>query len=193
MENQSDIILIAIVMAIAAVIAFFRIAFSRDRHGGRSTTKVEHEKALQTAKVDHVIDGDTVIVSSSYQKFRIRLDSIDCPEDGQHWGDIAKYGLIKLVGGRDIRFEEHGQDKHGRTFATIYVQDGFSDKWINVNARMVTLGHAWVMRRFYKHLTKERQNELNRLERWAKTKKVGLWNTPNPIPPWKWRNNSEES
>jgi endonuclease YncB( thermonuclease family) len=28
---------------------------------------------------------------------------------------------------------------------------------------------------------------LNQLERWAKSKRVGLWKTDNPIPPWKWR------
>lgn len=138
------------------------------------------------AKVECVIDGDTVIVSRSFRKIKIRLDSIDCPENGQHWGDIAKFGLIKLIGGRRVYLQEHGEDRYGRTVASIFVQQG--SKWINVNERMVTLGHAWVMRRYYDHLSKERQDTLNRLERWAKTRKVGLWKTPNPIPPWRWRN-----
>ena len=155
------------------------------------TARVERQDAFQTAKVEHVIDGDTVIVSSSWRKLRIRLDAIDCPEDGQHWGDIAKYGLIKMIGGRKIQLEEHCIDKYGRTVATIYVHQGKDTGWINVNARMVTLGHAWVMRQFYNHLSKERQNELNSLERWAKTKKVGLWKTDNPVPPWKWREDAQ--
>ena len=57
----------------------------------------------------------------------------------------------------------------------------------NVNERMVTLGHAWVMRMYYDHLPKSRQQKLNQLERWAKSKRVGLWKTDNPIPPWQWR------
>ncbi len=138
-------------------------------------------------KVEHIIDGDTVIVVKDWHQIRIRLDSIDCPEDGQRWGDIAKYGLVKLIGGRKIRLEEHGQDLYERTLATIYVQHGYGSEWMNVNERMVTLGHAWVMRRFYDHLPKDRQDKLNRLERWAKSKKVGLWQKPNPVPPWKWR------
>jgi len=77
--------------------------------------------------------------------------------------------------------------RYERTLATIYVQNRNSG-WVNVNERMVTLGHVWVMRSFYDHLPKERQDQLNRLERWARSKKVGLWKTPNPIPPWKWRN-----
>ncbi|PCI06627.1 MAG: hypothetical protein COB77_06505, partial [Gammaproteobacteria bacterium] len=60
----------------------------------------------------------------------------------------------------------------------------------NVNERMVTLGHAWVMRRYYGHLSNKRKNQLNRLERWAKLKKVGLWKQLNPIPPWKWRHSA---
>ena len=142
---------------------------------------------LQKYKVEWVVDGDTIIVSKRWSEIKIRLDSIDCPEDGQHWGDTAKYGLIKLIGGRKVHVEEHGVDFYGRLLATIYVQN-YTGEWINVNERMVTLGHAWVMRRFYDHLPKDRQDKLNRLERWARTKKVGLWRTSNPIPPWEWRN-----
>lgn len=138
-------------------------------------------------KVKHIIDGDTVIVQKNWHKIIIRLDSIDCPEQGQHWGDTAKYGLIKLIGGRKVRLEEHGIDPYQRTLATLYVQNGDGSEWMNVNARMVTLGHAWVMRRFYGHLPQDRQHKLNSLERWARSKNIGLWQTPNPIPPWKWR------
>ena len=144
---------------------------------------------FQKVKVEHIIDGDTVIVSTAWDKIKIRLDSIDCPEGDQHWGDIATFGLIKLIGGREVHIEDHGLDldPYERTLATIYVKHGYGSEWINVNERMVTLGHAWVMRRFYKHLPKDRQDQLNRLERWARSKKVGLWKTQKPIPPWKWR------
>ncbi|MHA1630050.1 MAG: thermonuclease family protein [Candidatus Heimdallarchaeota archaeon] len=147
----------------------------------------ERIKSFPEVKVEYIIDGDTVIVVKNWHKIKIRLDSIDCPEDGQHWGDTAKYGLIKLIGGRKVRLEEHGIDLYERTLATIYVQQGYETEWMNVNERMVTIGHAWVMRRFYDHLPKDRQDKLNRVERWARSKKVGLWQTPNPIPPWKWR------
>lgn len=142
---------------------------------------------LPRAKVARVLDGDTVIVANAWGQTKIRLDSIDCPEDGQPWGNIAKAGLIKLVGGRTVVLEEHGQDSHGRTLATIYVRHANGNAWQNVNERMVTLGHAWVMRAYYDHLPKDRQTKLNHLEGWAKSKKVGLWRTVNPIPPWQWR------
>lgn len=150
-------------------------------------TVKQHMHNFPLARVLWVVDGDTIIVTRGWDEIRIRLDSIDCPEDGQEWGNIAKYGLIKLVAKREIRIEEHGEDDHGRILATIYVWQEKRSEWLNVNEHMVTLGHAWVMRRFYDHLPKDRQIKLNRLENWAKSKKVGLWGTSDPLPPWKWR------
>ncbi len=143
---------------------------------------------MPNAQVRNVIDGDTVIVSKGRNNIKIRLDSIDCPEDGQEWGDKAKFGLIKLIGGKVIKLEEHGIDPHGRTLATLYVWHGQKQDWLNVNERMVTLGHAWVMRRYYDHLPKDRQSKLNSLENWSKSKKIGLWSCEQPVAPWAWRN-----
>lgn len=102
------------------------------------------------------------------------MDAIDCPEDGQECGDSATYGLIKLIGGRQVIVEKHTEDCHGRDVATLYVWHEQKQEWLNVNERMVTLGHAWVMRRFYNHLPKGRQTKLNNLERWARSKKIEL-------------------
>lgn len=121
----------------------------------------------------------------------IRLSAIDCPEDGQEWGNIAKAGLIKLIGGREVQLEIHGEDIHGRTVATIFVNK--DDKLINVSERMVMLGHAWVYHQYWDHLSDARKYQLNSLERWARTKRVGLWNRENPIPPWAWRRQSRVS
>ena len=139
-----------------------------------------------TARVTRVIDGDTVDVTTDGRKIRVRLDSIDCPEDEQHWGDIAKFGLTKLIGGKAVYLENHGVDHHGRTIATIYVSQDNGAKWVNVNERMVALGHAWVIRKYYNYLPKQRRDSLNRIEAWAKSKKVGLCKSLNPIPPWMW-------
>jgi micrococcal nuclease len=144
---------------------------------------------LPKVEVLTIIDGDTVLISKGWHNTTtVRLDAIDCPEDGQEWGDIAKYGLIKLIGGRRVHLEEHGIDSYGRTLATLHLWNEQKNIWVNVNEQMVMLGHAWVMRKFYDHLPKERQSKLNRLEQWAKSKKIGLWSGSNPIPPWQWRN-----
>jgi micrococcal nuclease len=139
------------------------------------------------AKVLNVLDGDTVDVKIEGRAVRIRLYSIDCPEDGQPWGNTAKAGLIKMIGRKSVVLEVHGIDVHGRTLATVFVHHGPDSKLINVNERMVMLGHAWVLPWDCVQLPEERRRQLNRLEAWAKSKQVGLWRTPNPLPPRKWR------
>ena len=177
------IVLFAVVAG-AVIVALLRSG-GESAHTAPSIAGATSE--LQKVRVRHVIDGDTVIVARSWREYSVRLDSIDCPEDGQHWGNIAKAGLIKLIGGRHVHIETHGTDIHGRMLATVYVQHGHGAEWINVNERMVMLGHAWVSRKHYQHLPNPRQHQLNRLERWAKSKRVGLWNSNSPIPPWQWR------
>ena len=95
-------------------------------HPSAYTTKAQHDVVVRsqiqnfpTAKVKWVVDGDTVIVNKGWSEIVIRLDSIDCPEDGQHWGDIAKYGLMKLISRHNVYLEEHGVDVHGRTLGTF--------------------------------------------------------------------------
>lgn len=160
----------------------------------KARTGEEVTRLIETftqAKVVKVCDGDTVYVSKGWSRVKIRLDSIDCPEDGQDWGDNAKYGLIKLIGGRTVHLEQYGADAYGRTLATLYVKHRETGEWQNVNERMVMLGHAWVMRMYYDHLPPDRQQKLNKLEAWAKSKNVGLWSAPNPTPPWQWRRETQ--
>jgi len=191
---------IRIIRKVTRVFGRSRYRYTGARGHNVQTIPIPHKAAAQSAavikeqiphlpkvKVRWVLDGDTVIVLKGRKEIRIRLDSIDCPEDGQEWGDSAKYGLVKLIGGRMVHLEEHGIDPYGRTLATIYVWHEKKNEWLNVNEHMVTLGHAWVMRVFYDHLPKDRQGKLNVLEGWAKSKKIGLWQTENPIPPWQWR------
>jgi endonuclease YncB( thermonuclease family) len=152
-----------------------------------------HISGLPKADVKWVIDGDTIVVSIGGKRKKIRLDSIDCPEDDQEWGSAAKCGLVKLIGGQSIHFEQQAVDIYGRIVATIYVWNETKNEWSNVNERMVTLGHAWVMRLYYNHLSEDRKNKLNQLERWARSKKVGLWRSQNPMPPWNWRNKCKDT
>ncbi|MFA9421479.1 MAG: thermonuclease family protein [Gammaproteobacteria bacterium] len=167
-----------------------RVSHFQITPGTGGTTSPDSEQNITNLprfKVKHVIDGDTVIVSTLCSERKIRLDAIDCPEGGQEWGEIATAGLIKLIGGKDVHVEEHEIDCYERIVATLYVRHGDDSEWMNVNERMVTLGHAWVMRKYYKHLPKHRQDKLNQLESWAKSKKVGLWKADTPVPPWNCR------
>jgi hypothetical protein len=45
---------------------------------------------------------------------------------------------------------------------------------------MVRLGYAWIMPTFNQHLSKERQDELKLMERYARSLGVGVWVAPDP-------------
>jgi len=173
---------------------FFKSVRSITRERWRPVSRpnvIEAEVGPYYAKVQHIIDGDTVIVSSPGYQNKIRLEGIDCPELGQAWGKVARYGLIKLIGGRPVRVEPKGiVDDYNRVIATLYVDTGVNIGWLDVNARMVILGHAWVLRRHEHHMTMARRSELIRMESWARNKKIGLWKDEVPIPPWEWRANN---
>ena len=139
------------------------------------------------ARLTKVLDGDTLVVSQRWRKYTIRLDAIDCPELDQPWGKKARSGLKKLLGRNRIKVEVHSIDHYGRTLATVFAWNRENSDWMNVNARMVVLGHAWVYGRYLDHLPWARRRDLQDKESWARSKRVGLWRYSNPTPPWNWR------
>jgi endonuclease YncB( thermonuclease family) len=179
-------ILLVIGIAIIVLIPILLSRWMNSQHGRRAQQKnlqtgvVNRQKIYQPASVCEVVDGCRVIVISHGFRLILRLDSIDCPEQRLGIGEVAKVGLVSLIGGRDIVFEDHGTDAMGRTLATVFILQ--EDQWINVNARMVKLGHAWVMHAFYQHLPTERQDELKRMERYARSRNAGVWAAPDPPP-----------
>jgi micrococcal nuclease len=124
-----------------------------------------------------VLDGDTIEVLHNTSPERIRLSGIDCPEKGQAFGNRAKQAASALVFGRDVILQTHGQDKHRRTLADVFLSDG-----THVNQELVKDGWCWWYRKYAAGNT-----VLERLETEARVSKKGLWADPAPIPPWVYR------
>lgn len=80
-----------------------------------------------------VIDGDTVDIGGT----RIRLSGIDAPEIDQPYGRNAKWTLVNLCKGQEIRAVFDGDRSHDRTVATCYLPDGR-----DLSAEMVKAGMA---------------------------------------------------
>jgi micrococcal nuclease len=80
-----------------------------------------------------VVDGDTLTI----QKTQIRLFGVDAPEMNHPYGKKAKWALLALCKGQRIRAEIAAIDRHGRTVAKCYLQDGR-----DISAEMVKLGLA---------------------------------------------------
>lgn len=123
-------------------------------------------------KVVGVTDGDTLAVLLDGKSVRIRLEGIDAPESGQDFGSRAKQALSEIVFGRVVDVFVKEFDFYGRRVARVHV-DG-----IDVSMALVRAGWAWHFVRYSNDMT------LAAAEQEARSDRVGLWQGPNPIPPW---------
>ncbi|HWW38657.1 thermonuclease family protein [Pedobacter sp.] len=131
------------------------------------------------AKVIRIIDGDTMEVLYQNTPTKIRLAHIDCPEKrgSQPFGNNAKEALSDLCFGQDVTVYGEKYDRYRRLIAVVV-----NDNEQVVNQEMVRQGMAW---HFKKYST---DPVYAQLEIEARENKVGLWQDPNPTPPWEWRN-----
>ena len=69
------------------------------------------------ARVVEVIDGDTFRTAAN----RIRLANVDAPELNEPGGQAAKRELERLIGGKEVIYEEKARDPYGRIVAQVWV------------------------------------------------------------------------
>jgi endonuclease YncB( thermonuclease family) len=76
----------------------------------------QHSAQAQTftAKVVGISDGDTITVYDGIQQTKIRLEGIDCPEDGADFSHRAKQFTSELVFGKEVRIVGKEFDKRKR-------------------------------------------------------------------------------
>jgi micrococcal nuclease len=133
-------------------------------------------------KVVKVKDGDTLgLLSSDNQQVTVRLAEIDCPEKKQAFGQAAKKFTSDLCFAKDVKLIGNEHDRYGRIVAQVILTDG-----TNVNYALVKNGFAW----HYKAYSKSA--ELAALELEARQNKLGLWQDPNPTPPWDFRREKKQ-
>ncbi len=73
--------------------------------------------ALAQAIECRVVDGDSLVCGAE----RIRLRDVYAAEYKQAGGREAKRRMEALVRGKDVALVRHGQDRHGRTLADVWV------------------------------------------------------------------------
>ena len=97
--------------------------------------KVPHAKPIVSSVVGPcwVVDGDTIVID----KITIRLFGIDAPEMDHPYGQKAKWALLNLSKGQEVRAVFDGSLSHDRSVAICYLPDGR-----DLSAEMVKLGMA---------------------------------------------------
>lgn len=142
-----------------------------------SPKSVSVPKGMQEAKVNSVIDGDTIQVVIDSKKETLRLIGIDTPETVdprkpvQCFGKEASAKAKSLLSGKSIRLEsdptQGERDKYQRLLRYVFLEDG-----TNFNKLMISEGyaHEYTYNTPYKY-----QAEFKQAQREAEANKVGLW------------------
>ena len=117
------------------------------------------EKYIYRAKLDRVIDGDTVdaLIDVGFDiwfKKRIRFKGIDTWESRTRNLDEKKKGLAAKKRLEELllevsskpgyfRIRSYGLGKYGRVLGEIFIMDEAGVQW-NINDTLITEGHAYV-------------------------------------------------
>lgn len=129
-----------------------------------------------TAQVSEILAGDVIRVFHDGRHVTIRLNGVDCPEKRQPHGAEAKRFTAFMIFGRTVTVRPLGTDEQGRTIADVVLESGRI-----LSQELLKEGLAWWDRRH------SRDETLSALEQDARLYKHGLWEDPDPIPPWEWR------
>jgi endonuclease YncB( thermonuclease family) len=129
-----------------------------------------------TARVAHVVDGDTLDVLLQGKRLRVRLVDIDAPEQKQPDGLRSRQSLIQICAGEIATLESRGRDRNGRMLAHVVCDT------TDANAEQVRRGMAWVFERYAAP-----DSPLYRVQNEARAARRGLWSEAAPIAPWQWR------
>jgi endonuclease YncB( thermonuclease family) len=129
-----------------------------------------------TGKIVSVSEGDLLTLLHKGKPERVRLHGIDCPERRQPFGKQAKRFTSQFVYGKTVTVTVFGLNRSGQAIGEVSLSDGRV-----LNQELLKAGLAWWDRK------SSDASNLGALEAEAREVKRGLWDDPNPIPPWKWR------
>ncbi len=130
-----------------------------------------------SGEVITVVDGDTLTVrEAGGRRHRVRLAGIDAPERGQPFYLRAARSLAAICYRKNASVETEEQDGGGLPAAKVKCAG------VDANGEQVRRGMAW---------TSKAQAPIGsavyELEAYARLRKLGLWQDPEPVAPWEWR------
>ena len=94
------------------------------------------------AKVEHVCDGDSIIVRGRIGRVKLRIAGMDAPETAQPRGRESERRLRAMLQGRVVKVRSVAADRYGRWVSTV-TADG-----VDAGLVMVEEGEAWAYRTY---------------------------------------------
>jgi len=141
----------------------------------------EREAPFQ-ARIQHLSDGDSFVVrTEDGRRVTVRLSAIDAPEKTQPYGDVSRRSLLAMVEGKSLTIIPIKRDPYGRTVARVLVGE------IDIGLAQVRAGMAWHYKRYESEQTLRERREYTSAEQRARDNGLGLWAQPDPVPPWRFR------
>ncbi len=117
------------------------------------------DKYIYRAKLDRVVDGDTVdaLIDVGFDiwfKKRIRFKGVDTWESRTRNLEEKKKGLAAKARTKELlekvssksgyfRIKSYGTGKYGRVLADLFIQDKEGNT-ININKQLIKEGHAYI-------------------------------------------------
>lgn len=127
-------------------------------------------------------DGDTITLSTDDRGiFNVRLSGADTPETGQAYWRVARDRLHQLIADKPITVRCYKQDWRKREVCHASV-DGTDSALV-----LVKEGLAWFAFMFTDELTPTMRSAYKEAESQARLQRIGLWQEPEPMPPWQCR------
>ena len=135
-----------------------------------------NQTASTLYRVNHVYDGDTVLLTSldHSTSIKFRILDIDAPEYDQAFGLQATRSLTRLCQNVWVKVILRGHDKYQRSLGHLYCRQQ------DVGLYLAQRGLAW---RYQSSSNMDIKAAVDN----AKRLKLGLWSQSQPVPPWLWR------
>ncbi len=141
-----------------------------------------HEPFEVTGRVLKNHDGDTIKLRTvEHGTIDVRLSGADTPETGQAYWRAARGALRELVAGKPVTVWCYKTDKYEREVCHVSVDGN------DVGLSLIQRGYAWNAHMFAHELTTTQQNTYPQAEEQARRQRLGLWQEPDPMPPWECR------
>jgi endonuclease YncB( thermonuclease family) len=135
-----------------------------------------------TGRVVRVTDGDTIVVlDSNNAQHKIRLTGIDAPERKQAFGTKSKEHLSESVAGKFVVVEYSKRDYYKRILGKVLLSGE------DMNLEQLRAGLAWHYKKYQNEQSLRDRKQYTNVEIEAREELRGLWNDPQPIPPWDYR------
>jgi len=88
--------------------------------------------------------------------------------------------MSKLVFDKEVELRPHTIDHYGRLVARVIIDNQ------DAGLELLKQGLCWVYEKYVGEASGETQASYRAAQAAARSDKLGLWQDPDPVPPWEW-------